>query len=163
MVNDDIDQLQSFGAKIIEKKQSISPSTKKTKAKNNRNKINVNIFYHIKIGINFFLKKMKHKIKKRMLKLHAYFSPYIIKVQTFDKRHHKSVKKQKFQQKHLIEKRKRIGNTIFIIRRMKKTPVKLIEDFPLDLQYVYYFHKKTQQKSNYQPKPSIWDVPIDDD
>jgi len=164
MVKDDIDQLQSFGAKIIEKNQSISKSSKKIRQQYKKeNNIKFNIFIHINNGIINFHNKNKHLMKRWMVKINALFSPHIIKIQTFHKRHHASVKREKYRRNHLIEKRKRIGNTIIIIRTWKKTPFKKYDSIPKELQSVYYFHKKTQQQSHFQPKESIWDVPINDD
>ena len=164
MVKDNIDQLQSFGAKIIEKNQAISKTSIKRKKQDKKKKMNIlNIFYYIINGIYHFHNKNKHMMKKWNVKLNALFSPHLIKIETFHKRHHTSDKKDKYRQKHLIEKRKRIGNTIIVIRTWKKTPLKKYGSMPKELQHVYYFHKKTQQQCHFQPKESIWDVPINDD
>ncbi len=164
MVKDDIDQLQSFGAKITQKNQTSSLSSKKIKQKNkNFKKQNLNIIFNIKNKIKCFYNKNKHTLKRWRVKLHAHFSPSLIKLQTFSNGHKKNGKKVKYQQKHLIEKRKRFGNTIIVIRTWKKAPSNVMNSIPTDLQHVYYFHKKNQQQSHFQPKTSIWDVPIDDD
>jgi hypothetical protein len=164
MVKDDIDQLQTFGAKIIEKNQAISRSSKKIKKQDKKKNTNkVNIFNFIKIVIKRLQNKYKHMMKRWIVKINAFFSPYLIKIQTFHKRNQKFSKKEKYTQKHLIEKRKKIGNTIIVIRKWKKAPIKKYSSIPTELQYVYYFHKKTEQKSYFRPKESIWDVPIDDE
>ena len=164
MVKNDIDQLQSFGAKIIEKNQAISKSSKKIKPHDKKKKlIKINRFFNIKSVIINFHQKNKHIVKRWKVKINALFSPHLIKLQTFHKRKHTNLRNKKYPQKHLIEKRKRIGNTIIVIRTWKKTPIKHTDSIPIEFQHVYYFHKKNQKQSRYQPKESIWDVPINDD
>ena len=88
MGKNDIDQLQSFGAKIIEKNQDTFKPRKKIKQQDTKKKMDkVHIFIHIKNRIIFFQNKNKHMIKRWKVKMNAFFSPHLIKIQTFHKRH----------------------------------------------------------------------------
>jgi hypothetical protein len=158
MVKNDIDQLQSFGAKIKQQNKSISSPKHPTI-------IQRKISYTARIS-NFFKKQFvryKHKIihllRKINIKILAFLSPYLIKIQTDHHLSKRSNYKKAVCRNQLIEKRKKIGNTVIVIRRRKKISSMKNSVFASEFQHVYYFHRKTQKKDMFQPKKSIWDVP----
>ena len=160
MGENDIDKLQSFGAKLTQKNQSVPKKngvrlTKKV----NRKRFNV----YVKERYVRVQKRIKHFKRKIIIRSKASISPYLIKIQTFSKKQKVKTQLIRIKRRQLVERRKRIGNTIIVIRRWKKVSLPVEHNFPDHFKHVYYFHKNTQKKNKFQPKSSIWDVPIIND
>ena len=158
MVKNDIDQLQSFGAKIKQQNKSISASKHQNSMQQKipLSKRLINFFKNLSIRC---VHKSLHFFRKVKIKIVAFLSPYMIKIQTIHFSNKTTSDKKVLCRNQLIEKRKRIGNTIIVIRKRKKVADLKNPIFPNEFQHVYYFHKRTQQKDLFQPKKSIWDVP----
>ena len=161
MGEEDIDQLQSFGAKITQKNQDIPRKMKvngKTKKEQDHKTDRLNKTVNRDVG--HIKNRFKHFIRRILIKSKAFFSPYLIKLQTHSKHKPEFYQQQYIKRKRLIEKRKRIGNTIIVIRRWKNVSLPINQQHHSNIQHVYYFHQKNQKKKKFQPRKSIWDMPI---
>lgn len=156
----DFDTLQSFGDKI-EQNRKVPSNILCYRNKNQRNDFSFRLLrFQLHILLQKIHKKCRYNARKCQIKIQAYLSPYIVKtISSFSERSCRPIV-PKTNHKKLKERRICIGNTVIFFRRWKKYQIKPNSQNQCSGYGLYYFQSKNQCQRKYQPRKSIWDMPI---